>query len=38
LVMASQTVNTTYHCDILHWLNENVLRLRPELWRQRNWL
>jgi hypothetical protein len=37
LVMADQTVNSAYYCDILR-LNENVRRLCPELWQQKNWL
>jgi hypothetical protein len=37
-VLAGQTVNSTYYCDVLWQLHENVRRLRPELWRQKNWL
>jgi hypothetical protein len=37
-VLASQTVSSAYYCDILRWLRENVQRLRPELWRQKNCL
>jgi hypothetical protein len=33
-VLTDQTVNTAYFCDISLRLRENVLRLRPELWRQ----
>jgi hypothetical protein len=33
-VLAGQTVNSTYCCDILRRLRENVRRLRSELWRQ----
>jgi hypothetical protein len=36
--MASQTVNSEYYCDVLWQLRENVQRLRPELWRQKNCL
>jgi hypothetical protein len=38
LVLAGQTVNSAYYCDVLRRLSENVRRLRPELWRQKNWL
>jgi hypothetical protein len=38
LVLAGQTVNSAYYCDILQQLCENVLRLHPELWLQKNWL
>jgi hypothetical protein len=37
-VLAGQTVNSSYCCDLLWRLLENVRRLRPELWRQKNWL
>jgi hypothetical protein len=37
-VLADQTVNSAYYCDVLRRLRENVKRLRPELWRQKNWL
>jgi hypothetical protein len=37
-VLAGQTVNSAYYCDVLRLLGENVRRLRPELWRQKNWL
>jgi hypothetical protein len=30
-VLAGQTVNSAYYCDVLLWLHENV-------WRQMNWL
>jgi hypothetical protein len=33
-----QAVNSTYYCDILRQLRENVWRLCPKLWWQRNWL
>jgi histone-lysine N-methyltransferase SETMAR len=36
--LAGQTVNSAYYCDVLQRLRENVRRLRPELWRQKNWL
>jgi hypothetical protein len=29
---------STYYCDVLRRLPEDVWRLRPELWRQKNWL
>jgi hypothetical protein len=34
-VLAGQTVNSAYYCDILHWLHENVRGLHPKLWQQR---
>jgi hypothetical protein len=37
-VLASQTVNSIYYCDVLRRLHENVRRLRPELWQQKNWV
>jgi hypothetical protein len=37
-VLAGQTVNSAYYCDLSGRLHENVRRIRPELWRQRNWL
>jgi hypothetical protein len=37
-VLEGQTVNSTYYCNNLLLLHENVRRLRPELWRQANWL
>jgi hypothetical protein len=36
-VLAGQKVNSAYYCDVLRRLRENVRRLRPELWRQKNW-
>jgi hypothetical protein len=36
--LAGQTVNSAYYCDVLRRLGENVRRLRPELWRQKNLL
>jgi hypothetical protein len=38
VVLASQTVNSAYYCDVLRRLRENVRRLRLDLWRQKNWL
>jgi hypothetical protein len=35
-VLAGQTVNSTYNCDILWRLRENVQRLHPKLCRQKN--
>jgi hypothetical protein len=35
---AGQTVNSAYYCDALWRLLEDVRRLRPEHWRQKNWL
>jgi hypothetical protein len=37
-VMADQTVYSAYYCDVLRRLRENIQRLRPELWRQKNLL
>jgi hypothetical protein len=37
-VLSHQTVNSAYCCDVLRRLLESVRRLRPELWRQENWL
>jgi histone-lysine N-methyltransferase SETMAR len=37
-VLAGQTFNSAYYYDVLWQLNENVRRLRPEFWRQKNWL
>jgi hypothetical protein len=34
-VLAGQTVNSAYYCDVLWRLHEDVRRLRPELWQQR---
>jgi hypothetical protein len=33
-----QSINYAYCCDILRRLCENVVKRRPELWRQKNWL
>jgi hypothetical protein len=37
-VVAGQTVNSAYCCDVLRRPRENVRRLRQELRRQQNWL
>jgi histone-lysine N-methyltransferase SETMAR len=37
-VLSGQTVNSAYYCDILQLLRENVRRLLPELWQQKNCL
>jgi hypothetical protein len=37
-VLEGQTVNSAYHFDVLRRLRENVQRILPELWRQKNWL
>jgi hypothetical protein len=37
-VLAGQTVNSAYYCDVLWRLRESVRRLRPELWLQNYWL
>jgi hypothetical protein len=37
-VLADQTVNSAYYCDVLRRLSKNVRRLRPEGWRQKSWL
>jgi hypothetical protein len=34
--LADQTANSAYYCDVLRRLRENMGRLRPELWRQKN--
>jgi hypothetical protein len=36
-VLAGQTVDSAYYCDILRRLHENVRRIRLELWRQKYW-
>jgi hypothetical protein len=38
IVLEGQTVNSAYHFDVLRRLRENVQRVLPELWRQKNWL
>jgi transposase len=30
--------NSAYYCDVLRQLRENMQRLHPKLWRQKNWL
>jgi hypothetical protein len=35
---ADQTVSSAYYCYLLQLLCENLRRLRPELWREKNWL
>jgi hypothetical protein len=35
-ILAGQTVNSTYYCDVLQLLCENVQRLRPKLWQRKN--
>jgi hypothetical protein len=37
-VLAGQTVNSPYYCDVLWQMRENVRTLSPKLWRQKNWL
>jgi hypothetical protein len=37
-VLAGQTVNSAYYCEVLLRLCENVQRPLPELWRPNNWL
>jgi hypothetical protein len=37
-ILAGQIVNSAYYCDVLQRLGENIRRLRPELWQQKNWL
>jgi hypothetical protein len=37
-VLAGQTVNFAYYCNILRRLSENMRRLRLEHWRQNYWL
>jgi hypothetical protein len=34
----AQTANSAYLCDVLRRVRGNAQRLRPELWRQKNWL
>jgi hypothetical protein len=33
VILAGQTVNSAYYCDVLRRLSENVRRFCPELWR-----
>jgi hypothetical protein len=37
-ILAGQTINSAYYCDVLQRLHKNVGRLCPKLWRQKNWL
>jgi hypothetical protein len=37
-VLAGQTVNSAYCCDVLQQLHENMRRFHSELWQQKNWL
>jgi hypothetical protein len=37
-ILTGQTVNSTYYCNVLWRLRENVQRLCPEIWQQKNWL
>jgi hypothetical protein len=37
-ILAGQTVNSSFYCYVLQRLHENVRRIRPEHWRQKNWL
>jgi hypothetical protein len=37
-VLADQTVNSAYYYDVLWQLCENVRKLHPKLWQQKNWL
>jgi hypothetical protein len=37
-VLAGQTVNFGYYCDVLRRLSENGQRFRPEFWRRKNWM
>jgi hypothetical protein len=37
-VLAGQTVDSIYYCEILLRMHENMQRLHPELWWQKNWL
>jgi hypothetical protein len=37
-VLAGQTVNSAYYCDVLWPLHGTVRRFRPKLQRQKNWL
>jgi hypothetical protein len=34
--LAGQAVSSAYYCEVLQQLHENVQRLRPELWRQKD--
>jgi hypothetical protein len=37
-VLTGQTINSAHYCGVLRRVRESVRRLRPELWRQKNWL
>jgi hypothetical protein len=37
-VLVGQKVISSYRCDVLRRLLENLRRLRPEIWRQNDWL
>jgi hypothetical protein len=37
-ILAGQTLNSAYYCDILRQLHENVQKLHPKLWQQKKWL
>jgi hypothetical protein len=37
-ILAGQTDNSAYYCDVLWQLRENVRRLCPNFWRQKNLL
>jgi hypothetical protein len=37
-VLAGQTINFVYYCDVLRRMHENVRRFLPRFWRQNNWL
>jgi hypothetical protein len=37
-ILAGQTIKSAYYCDMSWWLHENVGRLCPKLWWQKNWL
>jgi hypothetical protein len=37
-IRPDQAVNSAHCSDVLRRLRENVRRLRPELWLQKNWL
>jgi hypothetical protein len=37
-ILVGQTVNSTYYCDVSRQQHENLWRLHPELWQQKNWL
>lgn len=34
LILAGQTANSAYYCDVLWQVHENVWRHRPEIWQQ----